>query len=228
MYGPVHNIHTPMSRSIIPMAPGPMEETTLNKCVDDQPAGSPETWLDEHGSALYRYALVQLRDPHKAEDAVQETLLAALGARERFSGGASVRTWLIGILKHKVMDQFRRQVREVQLEDPDDVAEADDPADEMDFAPSGHWKNKLSDWGNPEETLERGEFIAFLQRCLDALPQRLAHLFWLREVMEEDTATICKDLAITPNNLWTMLYRARLGLRRCLDSTWLKGAGHTG
>ncbi len=205
-----------------------MEETTLNKSIGDQAAGSPETWLDQHGSALYRYALLHLRDPHKAEDAVQETLLAALGARDRFSGGASVRTWLVGILKHKVMDQFRRQVREVQLEDPDDVAEADDPADETDFAPSGQWRNKLADWGNPEDTLERGEFIAFLQRCLDALPQRLGQLFWLREVMDEDTATICKHLAITPNNLWTMLYRARLGLRRCLDSTWLKGIGHAG
>ncbi len=203
------------------MATGPMEETTLKKLIDDQPVGSPETWLDEHGSALYRYALVQLRDPHKAEDAVQETLLAALGARERFSGGASVRTWLIGILKHKIMDQFRRQVREVQLEDPDDFAEPDDAADEGDFAPSGRWQNKLSNWGNPEEMLERGEFLAFLQRCLDALPRRLADLFWLREVMEEDTATICKDMAISANNLWTMLYRARLRLRRCLDSTWL-------
>jgi RNA polymerase sigma-70 factor (ECF subfamily) len=193
----------------------------LNKRLDEHPAGSPETWVDAHGDALYRYALAQLRDPHKAEDAVQDALLAALGARERFAGGASVRTWLIGILKHKIMDQFRRQVREVQLEDPEDVAEADDAPDEGDFAPSGHWKNKLADWGNPAETLERGEFIAFLQRCLEVLPGRLAQLFWLREVMEEDSETICKEMAITPNNLWTMLYRARMGLRRCLDATWL-------
>lgn len=169
------------------MTKSPTEETALNKRLDEHPAGSPETWLDEHGTALYRYALAQLRDPHRAEDAVQETLLAALGARERFAGGASVRTWLIGILKHKVMDQFRRQVREVPLDDPDDAAEADDSPDDNDFVPSGHWRNKLSDWGNPEETLERGEFIAFLQRCLEALPERLANLYWLREVLEEDT-----------------------------------------
>ncbi len=193
----------------------------MNEKSGSHPAGSPETWLDEHGGVLYRYALAQLRDPHKAEDAVQDALLAALGAQERFSGGASVRTWLIGILKHKIMDQFRRQAREVQLEDPEDVAETDDAADEGDFAPSGHWSNRLADWGNPEDMLERGEFIAFLQRCLEALPERLAQLFWLREVMEEDTETICKELAITPNNLWTMLYRARMGLRRCLDTTWL-------
>ncbi|MBI5042073.1 MAG: hypothetical protein HZB57_13000, partial [Gammaproteobacteria bacterium] len=49
------------------------------------PAGSPERWLDEHGSALYRYALVRTRDEHKAEELVQETFLAALQARERFA-----------------------------------------------------------------------------------------------------------------------------------------------
>ncbi len=200
----------------------------MNEPNEDQAAGSPETWLDQHGTALYRYALAKLRDPHRAEDAVQETLLAALGARERFSGGASVRTWLIGILKHKVMDEFRRQVREVPLDDPDDAAEVEDPADRGDFDPSGHWRDRLSDWGNPQETAERAEFIAFLQRCLDGLPHRLGHLFWLREVLEQDTETICKDLDITPTNLWTLLYRARQGLRRCLESTWLKGAGLAG
>jgi RNA polymerase sigma-70 factor, ECF subfamily len=88
-----------------------------------------------------RKAAAQLRDPDKAEDAVQDTLLAALGARERFAGGASVRTWLIGVLKHKIMDQFWRQWREVQLQDPEDVAETDDAPDEGDFASSGHWRN---------------------------------------------------------------------------------------
>ncbi len=200
----------------------------MNKRADERTAGSPATWLDEHGDALYRYALTQLRDPHRAEDAVQETLLAGLVGHERFAGGASVRTWLIGILKHKVMDQFRRQMREVPLDDPDDVSEVDDSADDGDFSPSGHWRNRLADWGNPQEALERGELIAFLQRCLDALPERLANLYWLREVMEEGTETICKEMGITPNNLWTTLHRARLGLRRCLERSWLEGASHRG
>ncbi len=189
---------------------------------------SPETWLDEHGDVLYRYALLHLRDPSRAEDAVQETLLAALGGRERFSGGASVRTWLIGILKHKVMDQFRRHAREIPLDDPLPGPEADDSADEGDFTPFGSWRERLSDWGNPEELLEREEFVAFLQLCLDGLPPRLAQLYWLREVMEEGTESICKEMAITPNNLWTMLHRARLALRRCLDRTWLHGVGRRG
>jgi RNA polymerase sigma-70 factor (ECF subfamily) len=180
---------------------------------------SPEHWLEEHGAALYRYALTHLRDEHKAEEAVQETLLAALQARERFSGGATVRTWLVGILKHKIIDDFRRAAREVALDEPDEVAE--ETMGEDSFAPDGHWSTRLADWGDPVQALESSQFLAILQRCLDALPPRLSRLFWLREVMEENSESICKELAITPTNLWTMLHRSRLGLRQCLDRNWV-------
>ncbi|MFA5082747.1 MAG: sigma-70 family RNA polymerase sigma factor [Hydrogenophilaceae bacterium] len=179
--------------------------------------GTPDTWLDEHGAALYKYALVHTRDQHRAEEVVQETLLAALQAQDRYAGGASVRTWLIGILKHKIMDQFRRDAREVPLDDAD---EPDGASEEESFDLTGHWRNAPSDWGNPEEMLERGQFMAILQRCLEVLPPRLARLFMLREVMEEDSENICQEMAITPTNLWTMLYRARMGLRQCLDRNW--------
>jgi len=183
---------------------------------------SPERWLDEHGAALYKYALVHTRDEHRAEEAVQETLLAALQALDRFTGRASVRTWLIGILKHKIMDMFRRDAREVALDEPDEVVE--EAAMEDNFAPDGHWSTRLADWGDPVRALESSQFMAILQRCLDALPPRLARLFLLREVMEEDSENICKELAITPTNLWTMLHRSRLGLRQCLDRNWVGAA----
>lgn len=189
--------------------------------------GAPELWLDQHGAALYKYALVHTRDEHKAEEAVQETLLAALQARDRYAGGASVRTWLIGILKHKIMDMFRRDAREMQLEAADAEASLDDDEVDAMFAPDGHWRHAPADWGNPEDLLERGQFMNILQRCLDALPPRLARLFMLREVMEEKTDNICQELAITPTNLWTMLYRARLGLRQCLDRNWVGNAVQT-
>ena len=190
--------------------------------MTNEPAlGSPDTWLDEHGAALYKYALMHTRDAHKAEEVVQETLLAALQACDRFSGAASARTWLIGILKHKIIDMFRHDAREQQLDEPNVPDDADDEHIESQFAADGHWHNRIADWGNPEELLERGQFMAVLQRCLDALPPRLARLFMLREVMEENTEHICRELAITSTNLWTMLYRARLGLRQCLDKNWV-------
>ena len=182
---------------------------------------STERWVDEHGGALFRYALLRLRDEHQAEELVQETFLAALQAQVRFSGGSSVRTWLIGILKHKILDQFRREAREVSLNDAGFDVDEDDSLMEDSFAADGHWRASLADWGNPEQMLENGQFWAIMQYCLDRLPKRLARLFMLREVLEEGTEEICKDLAITPTNLWTMLYRARLGLRQCLDKNWV-------
>jgi len=122
------------------------------------------------------------------------------------------------------MDMFRHDAREERLDEPDDLEDADDGHPAEHFAPDGHWQHRLSDWGNPEELLERGQFMVVLQRCLDALPPRLARLFMLREVMEESSESICQELAITPTNLWTMLYRTRLGLRQCLDRNWVGAA----
>ncbi|MBI5041080.1 MAG: sigma-70 family RNA polymerase sigma factor, partial [Gammaproteobacteria bacterium] len=146
-------------------------------------ANSPERWVDEHGSALFRYALLRLRDEHKAEELVQETFLAALQAHERFSGGSSVRTWLIGILKHKILDQFRHEAREVILDNPEPSGDDYDGLIEESFQSDGHWSAMISDWGDPEEALEKGQFWAILQYCLDRLPKRLARLFMLRELM---------------------------------------------
>ena len=189
--------------------------------MDENEIGSPETWLNSHGTALYSFALARTRDEHQAEEAVQETLLAALESRHRFSGASSVRTWLIGILKHKLLDHFRRSARETTLDDSEESDDLDAAAIDDMFVPDGHWRTQIADWGNPDELLERGQFMTILQRCLDALPPRLARLFWLREVMEEDTENICKELAITPTNLWTMLHRGRLSLRQCLDRNWV-------
>jgi RNA polymerase sigma-70 factor (ECF subfamily) len=183
--------------------------------------GSPEQWLEQHGDVLYRYALLQLRDQHRAEEVVQETLLAALQSRDRFKGGASVRTWLIGILKHKVLDQFRHEAREVPLDEKEFEKNAAADVIEESFLEDGHWNSKLGDWGDPESVVASSQFWDILQRCLDFLPRKQVRLFILRELLEEKTEKICKELSISPTNLWTMLYRARMGLRKCLDRNWV-------
>lgn len=177
----------------------------------------PEQWLELHGSVLYRYALSRLRDEHKAEEVVQETLLAALQARERFSGDATVRTWMIGILKHKILDQFRRESREVALDDPDGLAEDDDII-ERSFLGDGHWAMKIADWGDPEKALENGQFWAVLEFCLERMPERHARLFLMRELQGESTEIICAHFGISAANLWTIFYRARVMLRQCMES----------
>jgi len=181
---------------------------------------SPDEWLDAHGDALYRYALLRMRDEHKAEEVVQETLLAALQARERYSGSASVRTWLIGILKHKIMDQFRREAREVGLVDSDAPEDCEGYLPDTAFSASGRWRAGIADWGNPDTVLEQSQFWSVLQYCLDHMPDRLARLFVARELMDDSSEMICEDFDITPANLWTMLYRARMGLRQCFERHW--------
>jgi len=178
----------------------------------------PERWLDEHGSALYSFALLHIRDTHRAEDLVQETLLAALGSREKFHGDSSIRTWLIGILKHKIIDQFRRQAREGSTSNSaDDVFDAVEKKQIEDtFTDTGSWSNSIAEWGNPEQDLFRKEFWVFIERCTAGLSPKMARLFILRDLWGLETEEVCKELSITPTNLWTTLHRARLGMRQCL------------
>lgn len=181
----------------------------------------PELWLDAHGDALYGFAMRRLGDPHRAEDAVQEALLAGLGARRRFAGDAAERTWLVGILKHKVSDQLRRLHRQQQLEAP----AADDGTDDEAFAPDGHWRSPVSAWNDPERSLEQGQFWEALEGCVDALPPRLGRAFLLKEVDGMSGEEICRALGLSSANLWVMLSRARRRLRDCLDSGWFQAAG---
>ena len=184
------------------------------------PRKNSHDWLAEHGDYLYRYALARLRDEHLAEDAVQETLLAALQG-SGFAGHSSPRTWLTGILKHKIIDQFRRQQREVALDAPDDVMDGEPGMEEF-FREDGHWSEPPQAWGDPGSLVQQDQFLRILQDCLERLPEKLARLFVMREVVEWDNEDICKELAISPTNSWVMLYRARMGLRKCIEMNWLE------
>lgn len=182
-------------------------------------SSDPETWLQQYGDQLYRYALLRLRDPSAAEDAVQETLLAALEARARYAGQSSERTWLTGILKHKIMDHFRKQGRELAVED----AGAEMDAQAAYFDARGHWQVPIAPWDRPAAALEREEFQRVLADCIAALPGRLADLYILREVQGLPAEDLCRMLDIsTTNNLWVMLSRIRMRLRRCLERNWFQ------
>lgn len=186
---------------------------------DDRVLSDPETWPDRHGDYLFRCALLRVRDKALAEEIVQETFLAALKARGRFAGQSSERSWLIGIMKHKVVDQFRKTVRETPTEDLDWVGLDREP--EGDFDEHGHWRldgNVPRAWpGSPSLDLERRQFWETLQGCLGRLPPRMAQVFTLREVDELSADEVCATMQITPANLWVLLHRARRHLRRCLE-----------
>ncbi len=180
--------------------------------------------LDSHRSYLMRVAQLQLRDRDLAEDVVQDTIVAALAGQAGFTGRSSLRTWLTGILKHKVVDAIRRRQRE-----PLAAAALDEELDVEDFdalfREGGAWAEPPADWGDPESALNQRQFLDVVEICLERLPANTARVFLMREVMELETEEICKELAITANNLWVILYRARMSLRACLEETWFRQAG---
>jgi RNA polymerase sigma-70 factor (ECF subfamily) len=177
----------------------------------------PETWVDRHGDLLYRYTLARVRDTQIAEELVQETFLAALRGRDRFAGRSSVRTWLFGILKHKIIDHIRKLSRER----PKDNIEITAALNEEFFNEKGQWIFPPAKWkADPDELFEQKEFLATLHCCLSELPERMNHTFALRELDGLNTDEICKILNVSRSNVWVMLYRARLRLRECLEKRW--------
>jgi len=170
---------------------------------------------------LLKYARLQLRNPAWAEDAVSDTLLAALEKPQAFAGQSQLKTWLIGILKHKLIDQIRKNCRELSTTASSDDAE---DLDDLLFAGDGHWREKQHDWGNPADVLHQLDFMKVLEACVEKLPGQQGRLFMMREWLELESDEICKELAITPTNLWVMLHRARLRLRDCLQAGWVNAA----
>ena len=174
--------------------------------------------LEQMRPALLRFAQLQLRNDALAEDAVQDALIAVLEKPERFAGQSSLRTYVIGILKFKIIDNLRIGKREIQLEPSEEQSEEE--LVEHLFHANGHVRDKVAAWGDPDACLEQKDFFKVLEVCLEKLPAKTARIFMMREWLELETEDICKELQITTANAWVLLYRARLRLRECLDLNW--------
>jgi RNA polymerase sigma-70 factor (ECF subfamily) len=173
---------------------------TLTVSVSEQTVQiDPASWVDQHGDYLFRYAVVRLRDESRAEDCVQDALLSAIQSMASYGGKSTERTWLTGILKHKIIDYFRKHSREVPL----------DPR---------IWRR------SPDEALQENEFFGVLQGCMSKLPERVASVFALREMNGLDTDEICEILSLSSSNFWVMMHRARMALRRCIEINWFMKA----
>ena len=182
----------------------------------------PAHWLDEYGNYLFRYALMRVRDSAIAEDILQETLLAAFSSSQSHAGLSSERSWLVGIMKHKVVDYFRRVGRMTQFQ-----LITDDGESEFENAGPwrGHWREDQAPVSWPADAavaFESREFWEIFDRCLLRLPQQIAIAFTLREIDGLNANEICEILQITPNNLWVILHRGRVKLRRLLEAEWFQ------
>ena len=180
-------------------------------------ADDPEQWLEEHGDALYAYAMRGTGRQELAEDLVQDTLLAAWKHRDTFRGDASRRTWLIAILRRRLIDEVRKQKTREKLPVLQTVVKW--------FDDQQRWNPKPGHWGHhPGSSLENQEFWDVLYGCMDGLPPDQAEAFNLRTLNQCSTQDCCKKLGVSTSNLGVRLHRARLALRRCLELRWFQPA----
>lgn len=182
----------------------------------------PERWVELYGDYLFKYALMRLRDAAKAEDAVQETFLAALKGGKSFAGRSAEKSWLVGILKNKIFDYFRKASRETSFTDLNFYADEESDRFVSEGLGKDGWIHELGpqDWPDPGAGLDNEAFWKAYRDCAVKLPKNVATVFNLREVDGVESKEICSILNISENNLWVMLHRARMALRRCLETNW--------
>ena len=180
------------------------------------PTLDPATWVSRFANELYRYAIQRLRSDADAEDVVQETFLTAWRTRDTYRGDLSERNWLYLILKSRIIDLVRRkQVQQRTFVESAEVGEDH-------FEENGHWKaSVMTPWTHGSfDEIDKIEFQEVFDRCLGNLNERQRLAFLAREVEGQEADEICKELDITPSNLWVTLHRARLKLRDCLQKNW--------
>lgn len=175
-----------------------------------------EMWLRDHADLLYAYALQRVRRPDVAEDLVQDTLIAAMEGWDRFQGESAVSTWLVGILRHKVLDELRRRRRDpAWLEEVSRETGSPEPAFK-----DGFWAEPQSAWTDIAPGPEAEEAREMIRACLEDMSEPMRLAFTLREIDGVSSRMVCEVLGITPTNLWTLVHRAKLKLRAELGKTW--------
>lgn len=175
-----------------------------------------------------RFARLQVRDPDIAEDIVQETMEAALEGIAKFNCNSSLKTWVFGILKNKVIDYLRRKDRSVSFSDLAGDAEDGDALLEALFNEKGFWnvEARPADWNAPEEAFESQQFWKIFDACLNHLPESVSRVFMMREFLGFETSEVCENLKLTTSNCHVILHRARTRLRVCLEDKWFQSGGH--
>ncbi len=201
-----------------------MENESQNESQKQRPTSlsDPERWVDEHGDYLFKFAMLRLRDESRAEDAVQETFLAALKGGKNFQGRSAEKSFLVGILKNKIYDHFRKASRETSFTDLQFYDDEESDRFINEGLSQGGWIHERGpqEWVNAGESVDNELFWKTYRDCAGKLPEKVATVFNLREVDDVDSKEICALLGISESNLWVMLHRARMALRRCLESNW--------
>lgn len=188
----------------------------------------PKNWVDHYSNELFRFTVTRVKNREIAEDLVQDTFLSGLKSRENFRGDCHEKSWLYNILRNKIIDHYRKKTNQEIKQSSMAVEDSDDDRFDRQFFQEagkweGHWKKEArpGKWGDSaDHLLEKEEFMEFLMLCLSLLPDTWSKVFSLKNIEEYTTKEVCKELDITPSNLWTIIHRAKLQLRGCLEKRW--------
>jgi len=180
---------------------------------------NPELWVERHADYLYNYAHSRVQSKEMAEDLVQDTFISALKAKDKFRGESAELTWLMSILKRKVIDFYRKRGSAKEI-----AVSAFSKPFQDDDGMKGHWMMERApkDWQKETHSpLRAEEFQKIMTLCMSNLPDKWRAVFVLRVIEEINTNEVCKEIGCTSSNLWVILHRARLKLRECIENNWL-------
>lgn len=194
---------------------------------DEKYACDPNMWVNEYSDEFFRFTIYRVKNREVAEDLVQETFLSGLKALDNFRRDCPEKSWLYNILRNKIIDHFRKKTNQ-EIKRSSASAELDDDSFyHVYFKKEGKGANHWEENSMPEKwdvsadlLLEREEFMEFLMLCISLLPETWGKVFSLKNIEELTTNEICKEIGITPSNLWTIIHRAKLQLRGCLEKRW--------
>ncbi len=174
-------------------------------------------WVEKYTAELFNWAYYKVSDVEMAKDLVQDTFLAAAEKKDAFKAESSPKTWLFAILNHKVIDYYRKKVRQP-------ISFENNPFAKY-FSADGTWikEKRPKEWEDKgEHLLDNTEFMEVLKQCLDALPEKWNTSVRLKYLLNKNSKDICQELDIAPTNLWQMMHRAKLQLRDCVENNWFE------
>lgn len=179
---------------------------------------NPNNWVKLHADYLYNFAIGRINEHDLAKDLVQDTFFAGLKAMDNFQGLASERTWLVAILKRKIIDYYRKinsnkGKAEVKM---NFYADGEREGEWIEERVPSNWNNEI------EKQIENEELNFALEKCINNLPEKYAMVFRMKTIQQLETEDICKELEITSSNLWVIIHRARTQLRKCMEDNWFK------
>lgn len=176
----------------------------------------PNKWIDQYSDYLFNYTITRVSDREIAKDLVQDAFFAGLKSMKNFKGEASERTWLVSILKRKIIDHYRKinskkGKAEVRINYNSEAESEGDWLEERVADPFDK---------TAEDNLENTELGLAIHNCIGKLPEKQAKVFKMKTLLGYETEAICNELNITASNLWVIIHRARTAIAECLKQNW--------